>query len=808
MNAPLSRPHAAFQTAVSRLHQAVRQAATRAADSLGLAALSGGGGTARDVLVAAQFDLNRNLAAFELAFAEKLHAAIQREVDAQPTSQRDGARLQWDALRLVDDDEVEAQVSADRLAQAVRHACEWELRELDAYVGALLRLPSPDPQRNPLRPELVGKAVMDAMPPVSERAEVRHAAAAEIGRSLVAAMPGVYAEMVGLLRDSGLQPLGMAVRAGHAAGGARSTAGAAPNSSPSALDGATGAAPLRGGGATGFGASGSSGSSGSFGAAGGRDAATSGRGGFASSGGSASPSARGGAPIGHVDAQMMSLIRRLAQISLPADTDLGAPPASNWAGHGVPAAPNLIHAHRDELRRASTGTLDHMVIDVVGSLFDQILSDPKVPPQMARQIARLQLPVLRVALGDSSFFSSRRHPVRRFVNRLASLAVAFDDLAEGPGQQFMRRVRDLVQQIVEGDFDQMAVYERQLAELESFNAEQVQREVEEQAPDAVKLLEDKEHGLLLHQRYMQRLKAELAPVAMPEFLRTFVTQVWSQAIVHAVRRDGESGALAQRLRRSGRELVMSLQPKGTPAERKAFLMALPPLMKDLNEALAMIGWPEQAKKEFFAQLMPLHAESLKSGSISQLDYNLMAKRLDAILGAPLPGASDQPPPGALPVLDDAVAEPNFSADEAQRIGLVAETAVDWNGQVDIDLSAEPEVSAEDVRLEGLPAPDAVEPTSGAALAANVQLGYAYRMHLEDGWHKVRLTYVSPGRAFFVFTRGQKHQRTISMTVRMLTRMCEAGRLRTYENAYLLERATARARRQLAALKDRALGARR
>ncbi|MCU0928327.1 MAG: DUF1631 domain-containing protein [Burkholderiaceae bacterium] len=797
MNAPLSRPHAAFQAAVSRLHQAVRQAATRAADSLGLAALSGGAAAARDVLVAAQFDLNRNLAAFELAFAEKLHAAIQREVDTQPTSQRGTAGLQWDALRLVDDDEVEAQVSADRLAQAVRHACEWELRELDAYVGALLRLPSPEPQRNPLRPELVGKAVMDAMPPVSERAEVRHAAAAEIGRSLVSAMPGVYAEIVGLLRDSGLQPLGMAVRPGHTAGGARSTSGAGPNSHPSALDAATGAAPLRG-------AAGTTGQ----GVAGGRDTATSGRGGFASSGGGASPSPRGGAPIGHVDAQMMSLIRRLAQVSLPADTDLGAPPASNWARGGAPVAPNLIHAHRDELRRASTGTLDHMVIDVVGSLFDQILSDPKVPPQMARQIARLQLPVLRVALGDSTFFSSRRHPVRRFVNRLASLAVAFDDLAEGAGQQFMRRVRDLVQQIVEGDFDQMAVYERQLAELEAFNAEQVQREVQEQAPDAVKLLEDKEHGLLLHQRYMQRLQAELAPVAMPEFLRTFVTQVWSQAIVHAVRRDGETGALAQRLRRSGRDLVMSLQPKGTPAERKAFLMALPPLMKDLNEALAMIGWPEQAKKDFFARLMPLHAEALKSGSISQLDYNLMAKRLDAILGAPLPGAADRPPPGALPVLDDVVAEQNFSAEEAQRIGLVAETAVDWNGQVDIDLSAEPEVSADDVRLEGLPAPDAVEPTSGAALAANVQLGYAYRMHLEDGWHKVRLTYISPGRAFFVFTRGQKHQRTISMTARMLARLCEAGRLRAYENAYLLERATARARRQLAALKDRALGARR
>jgi hypothetical protein len=35
---------------------------------------------------------------------------------------------------------------------------------------------------------------------------------------------------------------------------------------------------------------------------------------------------------------------------------------------------------------------------------------------------------------------------------------------------------------------------------------------------------------------------------------------------------------------------------------------------------------------------------------------------------------------------------------------------------------------------------------------------------------------------------------------MLLRLCETGRLRAFENAYLIERATARARKQLAALR--------
>jgi hypothetical protein len=100
-------------------------------------------------------------------------------------------------------------------------------------------------------------------------------------------------------------------------------------------------------------------------------------------------------------------------------------------------------------------------------VFDQILADPKIPPQMARHIARLQLPVLRAALGDPTFFSSRRHPVRRLVNRIASLGAGFEDFGDDTAKSFLAKVRELVQQVVEGDFEQIDLYERNLAALEA-----------------------------------------------------------------------------------------------------------------------------------------------------------------------------------------------------------------------------------------------------------------------------------------------------------------------------------------------------
>jgi hypothetical protein len=787
-----------LSTALLRVKQAAKLAAERGVDSLGLAALSATGSKREDFL-AAQFDLNRRLAEFHQGFGTSLDRSVAeaRHVEHSPSTL---GKLNWQSLSLVDDQQVEDQVMADRFSLAIQHESEWELRELDAYMGSLLRLPNPDHARNPLRPESVGKALIAGIDAVSTRPELRKVLSAELGRTLTQMMRTAYADIVADLRSAGVQPLSLALRTNP--NGARTAFGnsgydSAPAQARHGMPAATG---FEDAGDTAAAALGQVSTRGGAlytrPAESGSGAGPSTGGGFHTTGGS-----RRAATIGQVDEQMMSLIRRLAFTGILPDTgmtpvEFGSRPSSLG---GVPSRPtplpNLIVAHREELRQASSGALDHMVIDVVGSLFDQILSDPKVPPQMARQIARLQLPVLRVALGDNTFFSSRRHPVRQFVNRIASLACAFDDLAEGAGRQFLDKVKALVQEIVSGDFDQMGVYEGKLDDLERFIAEQVREEVAEQGNTA-ELLAQKEAELLQQQRYMQQLRAELAGVDMQEFLREFLSQVWSQVLVLAQRKDA-GGALHARFRAAARELVLSVLPKGTPADRQGFLRVLPQLMKDLNEGMALVGWSEDAKKAFFAHLLPAHAESLKGRTPSVLDRNLLVKQIDGILGAPLPQPGAVPPAGLLPVLDQVVTDVAFSTAEAQQVGFVAESAVDWDGSVDIDLSAEPEITEVDINIDGLPPPEPVEPTRGASLADNVQLGFAYQMHLEGQWQKVRLSYMSPGRAFYVFTRGKKHQKTISLTHRMLVRLCDSGRMRAFENAYLIERATARARRQLA-----------
>ena len=807
---------------------AARAAAERTVDSLGLAAMASNNVFQRDQLLGAQFELNRKLAIFALSFNEGLDASVARAASGfgEPavSSPHDITQTNWDALKLVDDHQVELSITGDRFALEISHACEWEIRELDGYISSLLGLSFTEHERNPLRAELIGQAMVRAIEAVTDRADVRKVLGTELGHGLAAAMRQTYADIVTDMRGAGVKPIGLSARR-------------QPRQAALTGTGDSGAAPLRESHSPQFGRHSQHGNGwddapgyrgdprrhptpvgygNGHGCFGGGDGSGAG-GGF----GDTSRGRSDGQSMGQVDPVLMSVIRRLNHgAGHAAHTDdmayavarSRAGGQAGWtpAGHGLAAAgsvaacddaaePNLIQVHREELRQAAHSGLDQMVIDVIATLFDHILADAKVPPQMARLIARLQLPVLRAALGDPAFFSARRHPVRRLINRIASLASASDDLDSAEGQALLQRVQELIQQIVDGDLEQLDVYAKSLSSLESFVAEQAQMHANGQAEE---LLARKEVQLAQQQRFALELDGALANLPMADYLREFLAQTWSRVIANAEQVHGLDGAPAQRMRAAGRELVMSVQPKGLPAQRKVFLQQLPQLMKDLNQGMDQVRWPDEDRRTFFSKLLPAHAESLRGQPMTTLEHNLLARRIDTALATPLPNLADLPPvtatahaPADVPVV--------FTPAEAQAVGLIEESAIDWRAPVDIDIAAEPDISAADLAVDGMPAPEPVEPSHGKSLADHVQIGFAYQMHLDGQWRKVRLTHVSAGRSFFVFSHGAKQRSTVSVTYRMLSRLCETQRLRAFESAFLLERATARARRQLAQLRPAA-----
>jgi hypothetical protein len=830
-----------IESALGRVKTAVSNAIDKAGAQMGPLALSATSNLQRQVLMGVERDLQLKSGQLLSNFDKQFRAQALKTTSRQASTERPlpAAETDWASLSLVDNAEVERGVSADKLAQSLAQACERELEALQAYMTALQDDASPE--RNPLRPLPVAKTLLSALADLGSAEDVAQSLSQHLGRLLGPELASCYALIVADMRAQGIKPQGLSVHKTRMHGA--SVHGGMGVTSPASLSSELN----------------TSSSAGTFpDSMGGRVAWPSQPGGMQTGASHAQAHMRaaqalsemfgvsmpgapldgpvpmgmqaprgGGLPAGSADFQ--NLLRQIAmQSHAPewgdsthaglgssagyqpggahgsgADGALGA--GTSGDGFAGPLmAVNLIRAHREELVRASGGAaLDQMVIDIVAALFDQVLSDPKVSPQLARQIARLQMPVLRVALGDMGFFNSRKHPVRRFVNRIATLSASFEDYTAGPGRDCLDRITSLVNDIVDGDFDRMELYESKLAELESFIDTENERDAAEHAAVSA-LLSGKEADLRVQQRYMQILKRELSDVEMPDFLREFLAQIWSQVQVMAGARDGAESPLAQRMKSAGHELVLSVQPKGSPQLRKGFLLKLPQLMKDLNEGLALIQWQEEAKQAFFSQLLPAHAESLKTPPPHDLTVRLMEQRLNQVEQIAIPSreeAANDPLPAVLDGIKEAPLLTVVSAltpNEIKAAGFMPEAALAAEPPLDINLDVagevDPSLSEIDINLDS-PAP----PSAGLQLVHHVQKGTAYQMMTQGEWKKVRLTWVSEGRTFFIFSHGHTHKQTISLTARTLAKMCDAGRFKAFEQAELIERATVRARRQLAAL---------
>ena len=796
-------------------------AANSSGTVLGQLAIASTSVTQRQVLMDAEHLLHREAGRLQRAFAKELQNRVEKETRRQEDSKGNALTdTDWSSLSLVDDAEVERGVAADKLAQQLATECDKALEALNSYLSSALE--NGDPNHNPLRPQVIAKAWLKALGELCDDLHVTNLIVQQIGRQLSKQLTTAYEQTTQELKSMGIQPQGLSVQR------TRGSASSADQvTRPSPLNDAGPATQPSGWNSTTTqstqpspfmqGAPAVSQES-HFRAA----QALSEMFGVSVPGahadGPVPMGLRGRGAPGHfapVTADFQNLLRQLSAQGAAVDWSASSPAGMEMDGASGPItapgfagtlmAPNLIRTHRDELVRASGGAaIDQMVIDIVAALFDQVLSDPKVPPEAARQIARLQMPVLRVALGDMTFFNSRKHPVRRFVNRIASLATSFDGYTDGPGQAFLSHITSLVNDIVDGDFDKMEMYETKLKELESFTEIETERDAAEQAAVAA-LLNNKEADLRVQQRYMQILRKELAEIEMPDFVRDFLAQIWSQVQVMASAKEGTQSALAVRMRKAGHDLVTSVQPKGSPQLRKEFLLRLPKLMKDLNDGLALIQWSDDAKKEFFAQLMPTHAACLKAAPQHELTQRLQENALNKVEQLAIPSreeAANDPLPATLenlsspPLLTVVTA---LSPEEVQQAGFVHEAAITIDGDLDINLDlagdVDPSLSDLDINLDSPP-----PPAAGIQLVHHIQKGTAYQMVMQGQWKKVRLTWVSEGRSFFIFTQGHHmHKQTISLTGRTLAKMCESGRFKAYEQSELIERATVRARRQLAAL---------
>ncbi|MDQ2926793.1 MAG: DUF1631 domain-containing protein, partial [Pseudomonadota bacterium] len=212
MNPIEPRVQAALDAAMNLIRKTAASAATRVVENFTVLAQNATKINERDQIFTTQQELRRNLGTFQGSVHEALRERVAKDLAPRVDAKRKLESADWATLSLVDDLEVEERMNYTRLGQLISHECEWQLRDLAAYMGALLNFGRADDERNPLRAEIVGAALNRGIEAISGERESRRILTRELGQAMAQAMPECYAEILHMLQERGIRPVNLTVR--------------------------------------------------------------------------------------------------------------------------------------------------------------------------------------------------------------------------------------------------------------------------------------------------------------------------------------------------------------------------------------------------------------------------------------------------------------------------------------------------------------------------------------------------------------------------------------------------------------------
>jgi hypothetical protein len=254
---------------------------------------------------------------------------------------------------------------------------------------------------------------------------------------------------------------------------------------------------------------------------------------------------------------------------------------------------------------------DESTIDLLSGIFDAVLRETHIPDEIRALIGSLQVPVLKVALLDKDFFFNAQHPVRRVIELLARLGVGWDR-NKGQNDPLYQTIQRNVNRIHEGGGDQQsAVFSKAAWDLESFITREETAAAHMLSAPIMQALQ-REKKLEATRAAQQQVALRIGTGEVVAFVETFLEDKWVPVLTLAYGVKDEKPQYAEKALKTMDDLVWSVKPKITMAERKQLLAKLPSMIAELNKWLDLIKCDESERARFFIDLAKCHASIVRA----------------------------------------------------------------------------------------------------------------------------------------------------------------------------------------------------
>ena len=277
---------------------------------------------------------------------------------------------------------------------------------------------------------------------------------------------------------------------------------------------------------------------------------------------------------------------------------------STRAGNSLITTPVLLdelHQRKQALKKAAASPEERATIEIVALLFQSILTEERIPAAVRVWFARLQMPVLRVAVMEPDFFATTDHPARRLIDRMGACVMGFDSSAQAVGDALEKEIKRVVQVVEAYPDTGRRVFQTVLTEFEKFLEHYFKNE-NEATKKGVSLAQQVEQRETLAIQYTIELRRMLNEVPVQEGVRQFLFHVWADVLATTAVRYGAQDNHTRRMKRAAADLIWSASAKVTREERGEVIRRLPPLLKALREGMLAAGM-DAARQDEHIQLL-------------------------------------------------------------------------------------------------------------------------------------------------------------------------------------------------------------
>ena len=282
-----------------------------------------------------------------------------------------------------------------------------------------------------------------------------------------------------------------------------------------------------------------------------------------------------------------------------------------------------------ELKAKAETKSEKAIIEIVALMFQAILQEDRIPPGVRVWFARLQMPVLRVALADPDFFSTLNHPARLLIDRMGSCVMGFDDNSVNSNvlQAEIKRVVQVIEQYPETG---KRVYQLVYDEFQKFLSKFLTgSDVTQKVVSVAQQVEQKE---TLTIQYTIEMRNMLKDMPVRNEIREFLFKVWAEVLAVSAVRRGPKHADTLGLKKSATDLVWAASAKSNRVERAQVIQDLPQMLQKLRLGMSMLGLAPSAQEVHLKIVSDTLADAFmsKTQAIPAEQITAMAERLERL----------------------------------------------------------------------------------------------------------------------------------------------------------------------------------